>query len=120
MTVSEYARLVTSEAAQYTVVDVPDRERFEIRDGDQVLGFTEYRRRGGVIAFLHTEVGDQHEGKGVASRLISGALDGARAREQAVLPFCPFVRSYISRHPDEYLDLVPENLREDFELHAAN
>jgi uncharacterized protein len=110
---------VTSETAQYTVVDVPDRGRLEIRDGEEVLGFTEYVRQGGLIAFLHTEVGDEHEGKGVASRLISGALDGARERDQAVLPFCPFVRSYISKHPDEYLDLVPENLREDFELHSA-
>jgi uncharacterized protein len=36
--------------------------------------------------------------------------------DAAVLPFCPFVRGYISKHPDEYLDLVPRDLREDFEM----
>jgi hypothetical protein len=35
-----------------------------------------------------------------------------------VLPFCPFVRSYIERHPDQ-LDLVPEDRRDEFELSAA-
>jgi uncharacterized protein len=107
---------VSSEVAQYTLVDAPDRQRFEISAGDEVVGFTEYRRRGGLIAFLHTEVAPEHEGKGLASRLISGALDTARDQGLAVLPFCPFVRGYIAKHPDEYLELVPRDLREDFEL----
>jgi predicted GNAT family acetyltransferase len=110
---------VTPDVAQYSVVDAPERERFEIRVGDEVAGFTEYKLRGSLIAFVHTEVAPEHEGKGVASRLISGALDAARERGLTVLPFCPFVRGYIAKHPDEYLDLVPSDLRQHFEL-ASN
>jgi len=33
-----------------------------------------------------------------------------------VLPYCPFVRSFIDKHRDEYLDLVPEADREKFNL----
>jgi len=108
--------LVATEVQEFDVVDDPGRERFEIRDGDRVAGFTTYKRRRGLIAFLHTEVADEYEGKGVGTRLVSGVLDAARKEGLAVLPFCPFVRGYIAKHPDEYLDLVPENLREQFEL----
>jgi predicted GNAT family acetyltransferase len=106
------------DAVQYSVTDAPARQRFEIRDGDRVAGFTEYRRRGNVIAFIHTEVEPEYEGKGVGSRLISAALDIARDDGATVLPFCPFVRAYIAKHPDPYLDLVPAGLRGDFELPA--
>jgi uncharacterized protein len=34
----------------------------------------------------------------------------------AVLPFCPFVRGYIAKHPDEYLELVPAAQRHHFDL----
>jgi len=109
---------VATEAAEFSVVDAPARQRFEIRDGDRVAGFTEYRRRGDVIAFIHTEVASEYEGRGVGSRLISSVLDIAREDGARVLPFCPFVRGYIAKHADRYLDLVPADLRADFELPA--
>jgi hypothetical protein len=36
-----------------------------------------------------------------------------------VLPFCPFIRGYIQRHP-AYLDLVPDERRAEFELAPAS
>jgi predicted GNAT family acetyltransferase len=42
-------------------------------------------------------------------------LDDAREHGQQVLPYCPFVRSYIERH-QEYADLVPAAERERFGL----
>ncbi|MEV1200449.1 N-acetyltransferase, partial [Microbispora rosea] len=41
------------------------------------------------------------------------ALDAARDAGLSVLPFCPFVKRYIERHPD-YLDLVPADQRARF------
>ena len=108
-----------ADTTRYAVTDAPTRQRFEIRTGDQLAGFTEYRRSGRLIAFLHTEVASEFEGHGVASRLISTALDTARSQHLTVLPFCPFVRGYIAKHPDAYLDLVPPDLREDFALPAT-
>src|SRR5262249_6892598 len=100
------------------VADEPDRSRFEVRDGDELAGFSEYHRRPGLIAFTHTEIDPRFEGRGLASELIRTALSEARAEGLAVLPFCPFVRSYIARH-GEYLDLVPADRRAHFELPEA-
>jgi predicted GNAT family acetyltransferase len=107
---------MTATAPEYSVVDAPERERFEIPSGDELSGFTSYRRRGGLIAFTHTEVAPEFEGKGVAGRLVAGALHAARADGLAVLPFCPFVAGYIAKHPDEYVDLVPADQRAHFDL----
>jgi predicted GNAT family acetyltransferase len=60
--------------------------------------------------FVHTEIDDAFEGRGLGSILVRAALDAARSRGLAVRPDCPFVRGYIARHP-EYLDLVPADLR---------
>ena len=98
--------------------DVTDNEgesRYEIRLGDELAGFVTYRRRPGRIAFQHTEVDDRFEGQGIGSRLIRTVLDQARSDGLAVLPFCPFVKAYIERHP-EYLGLVPEDERSSFGL----
>lgn len=51
----------------------------------------------------------------LGGKLVAHALDDVRARGLAVLPFCPFVNSYIEGHP-EYLDLVPAEHREKFGL----
>jgi uncharacterized protein len=110
---------VGSEVAEYKIVDAPGEERFEIRAGGRVLGFTQYKRRGHLIALIHTEVSPDSEGKGVASRLISTTLDTSREHHMAVLPFCPFVRGYIEKHPEGYLDLVPVEFRKDFRLPAS-
>jgi uncharacterized protein len=99
------------------VVDVPERSRLEIRVGDETAGFIEYRRAPGRIAFIHTSIDPRFDGQGLGSELVRTALADARAERLAVLPFCPFVRSYIAAHP-EYLDLVPEDMRARFALPA--
>jgi predicted GNAT family acetyltransferase len=71
--------------------------------------------REGLIALVHTEVEERYEGRGLGSQLIKFALDDARRRKLAMLPFCPFVKSYLERHP-EYTDLVPAEMRARFGL----
>jgi uncharacterized protein len=97
------------------VKDAPDRSRYEVFADGRLAGFTRYRLSHGHISFDHTEIDDEFEGQGLGSKLVSKALDDARDRGLAVLPFCPFVNSYIKRHR-EYADLVPESDRERFGL----
>ena len=104
-----------SDALAPTVTDVSDRKRFEIAVDGAVLGFAEYRRRPGIISFIHTEIEASHEGEGLATLLVKAALDIARAEGLAVLPYCPFVQGFIDRHR-EYLDLVPAERRAKFAL----
>jgi predicted GNAT family acetyltransferase len=88
-----------------TVRNDPEADRYEIRDGDQVLGIAAYRHRGDTLVMTHTEV-DPHSGRsGLGSTLVRAALDDVRAHGQKVVPLCPFVRGWIDRHPD-YADLV--------------
>lgn len=98
-----------------TVRDNPEKSRYEVYDGEQLAGFTEYHRYRDEIAFIHTETDSAFAGRGLAGQLVQNALDDVRKRGLVALPFCPYVRSLIARHP-EYLDLVPEEQRERFGL----
>jgi hypothetical protein len=89
-----------------TVTDHPESHRWEIeRDGER-LGLLTYRRDGDVIAYLHAEIDPAHGGQGFGSQLARTALDDARARGLRIRPLCPFVADFLSRHRDEYGDLV--------------
>ncbi len=101
-----------------TTVDHTDEQRYELRDGDTVIGFVTYQLRGSRIALLHTEVDDAYSGQGMAGRLVEATLADVRRRGLALLPFCPYVRSYLLKHPDQ-LDLVPASERDRFELPAV-
>jgi predicted GNAT family acetyltransferase len=93
-----------------TVEDAPDANRYEIRDGDQLLGHADYVRRGDTVVFTHTEV-DQDSGiKGLGSTLVRAALDDVRAKGGSVVPKCSFVRGWIDKH-EEYADLVVDSGR---------
>ena len=101
------------------VVDNPEAGRFEVLVDGEVAGFAEYRRTTSAVAFTHTVIDPAFEGRGLGSVLARGALDATREAGAPVLPFCPFIRGYIQRHPD-YLDLVPEGRRAEFSLAAAS
>jgi predicted GNAT family acetyltransferase len=100
---------------EVNVSDNPGAEQFDITvDGEQA-GHASYRRKPGIIAFIHTEIDPEFEGQGLGGQLIEAALNSAQAEEIDVLPFCPFVNKYISEH-DEFLPLVPEAMRAQFGL----
>jgi predicted GNAT family acetyltransferase len=92
-----------------------DEHRYIAQVDGAVAGLLAYRERPGLIALVHTEVDDGFEGQGVGSALAVFALDDARSRGLAVLPFCPFVAGWIARHRD-YVDLVPQQFRATFDL----
>lgn len=104
------------------VVDVPERERFELRDGEHLIGLASYA----VVAagdpdgeervvFFHTEVAEAREGQGLAGRLAAAALDTAVAAGRVVVPVCPYIAAYLKRHPEPYAGHVsaptPADLR---------
>jgi hypothetical protein len=78
--------------------------RFEL-ESDGILVIAHYRLSGTVMTIDHTETPVEAQGRGLASQLIKGVLDEARARGLKVAPRCPFVSAYIARHP-HYADLL--------------
>jgi predicted GNAT family acetyltransferase len=89
------------------VRDNPDLHRFELAvDGS--VAVAAYIRRGNEIVFTHTEVPSALGGRGVGSKLAQGALDLVRAGGAKVVAQCPFIASWIARHPD-YADLLAQH-----------
>ena len=104
-------------ASAPVVTDNPSASRYEMTVDGELAGFAQYRLRqeDGLLSLVHTVVEDAFQGRGLATHLARYALDDARRRGLAVLPFCPYVNSWIKKHP-EYTDLVPEESRADFGL----
>jgi hypothetical protein len=100
---SDDARRQRAEAV--TVRDEPAGARYELFVDGELAGFATYRRRDGVMTIPHAEIEPRFEGRGLGGRLARFALDDARRHGWRVVPACPFVASYIERHP-EYSDLV--------------
>jgi predicted GNAT family acetyltransferase len=95
---------VTTPDGAEQVIHNAAESRFELQiDGS--LAVAEYELAPGEIIFTHTEVPRALEGRGLGGRLARAALDHARAEGLRVVPRCPFIRSYIERHP-EYQPLV--------------
>lgn len=114
---SEQQPTPAGEAGSETIeiTDHPDAERYEVHVNGELAGFAEYQRGPGQMVFTHTEVGEAYSGRGLAARLARVSLDDARASGVSVLPFCPYYRGWIAKHP-EYLELVPEARRTEFDL----
>jgi uncharacterized protein len=87
------------------VEDVPEADRYEIRDGERVLGIAAYERKGDIVVFTHTEVDPDAGESGLGSTLVRSALDDVRSHGGSIVARCSFVRGWIERHP-EYADLV--------------
>ena len=86
------------------IINNEEKNRFEAHVDQHLAELTYYYSRDSIV-FTHTGVPDPISGRGVASRLAQTALDYAREQDLKVVPLCPFVASYITRHP-EYQDLV--------------
>ena len=77
----------------------PEKSRFEIEIGGEI-GVLDYQIDDGRMIMPHTEVPAAHRGNGYGEMLARAALDYAREHALKAIPVCPFVRSFISRHPD--------------------
>ncbi len=95
-----------------TVVHVPEKRRYELRDGDAVIGAAHYRRRPGQVVFTHTVVDDAYEGQGLGGVLAREALTDVKESGLRIVPVCPFIAAYLRRHDefDEVVDQVPPEL----------
>ena len=96
---------MTSSPARPAITNAVARERYEAHLDGELAGVLEYKVKRGRIALIHTEVLPVHEGRGVGSALVRFALDDARRRDLRVFATCPYVKAYLTRHP-EVADIV--------------
>lgn len=76
-----------------------EAQQFEL-NVDGHIAFIAYEPHRDALALTHTEVPPALEGKGVGSALVQKTLAHIEAMQQKIIPLCPFVLSYIKRHPE--------------------
>lgn len=81
------------------ITDNSSKKQFELVSG----GYTsriEYMLVGNKIFLTHTEVPTELEGKGIGSKIVKLVLEEIESRKLKLIPLCPFVAKYISKHPE--------------------
>lgn len=84
---------------EHTIINNEKLMHFEIH-GDNEVAFLEYRFYHNKIVFMHTSVPETMEGKGVGSALAAKAFVYAKDNNMPVIVYCPFVLTYLKRHPE--------------------
>lgn len=85
-------------------IDVRDNAvagRYEAVRSGAVVGIMIYERTRSRIELIHTVTDPAHRGEGVASVLVRTTLAEARASGLGVLVICPFIESWLQRHPEQ-------------------
>jgi predicted GNAT family acetyltransferase len=59
----------------------------------------------GMIIIDHTGVPDAFRGQGVGLKLVTRAVEDARAAGKKIIPLCPFAAAQFRRHP-EWADVL--------------
>ena len=82
------------------VINNPERQQFQlILDGETAS--LEYRLHEGRLVLMHTEVPEKLGGRGIGSALANFAFRFARANHLPVKVYCPFVLTWVKKHPEE-------------------
>lgn len=88
----------------YELIDNAEAKQYEFHiDGKKA--FMEYIKVKDKIYLTHTEVPSEFEGRGIGSALVKTVLEEVKRNDWTLVPLCPFVATYIKRHP-EYRALV--------------
>lgn len=96
----------TEDQDEFTIVDVPEKSRYEMRDGETVAGFANYTLTPDKVVFTHTVVDEEYGGRGLGSKLAEHVLNDAASSGKRIVPVCSFIAAYVRKHHDwdEHLD----------------
>ncbi|WP_406486534.1 GNAT family N-acetyltransferase [Streptomyces sp. NBC_01563] len=97
--------MTTQNASAPVVERIDARHRYMIQVDGATAGFTVYRDRDGQRVFYHTEIDDAFAGQGLASILVTEALNDVRESGMRIVPVCPYVAKYLKKH-DEFADIT--------------
>ena len=91
--------MTTDKAGAETTVN-QQADRFTISVEGGPVGFTEFADRDGQRVFIHTEVDDKFEGRGLATILVGEALQATKDDGLRIVPVCELVAGYVETHPE--------------------
>ena len=82
----------------------PERQRYELFVDGEHAGHITYVTIEDVLVLDHTKVLPAYEGQGLASTLAKTVLDDLRDAKTDFKVECPYLKRWISQHPD-YADV---------------
>ncbi|MTD15700.1 N-acetyltransferase [Nakamurella sp. YIM 132087] len=89
-----------------SIEHLAERGRFRVVDeGGRQIAELDYTALPGIWDLTHTYSDPGYRGTGLASVLVTHVMDQARAAGVTIVPSCPYIPVWLSRHPD-YVDLV--------------
>ncbi|MFI6868124.1 GNAT family N-acetyltransferase [Nocardia sp. NPDC050406] len=91
---------MSEQAVATTVVRNDSQHRYEVWYGTALAGFAEIRENDNDTTFIHTEVDSEFGGKGLGSVLAREAVEDVIKRGRAIVPRCPFIKSWLDKHPE--------------------
>lgn len=84
----------------YELINNTEEGRYEFHI-HKYTPMIEYFKEGNDKIYLtHTEVPVELEGKGIAGKLVEAVLTDIEKNGMKLIPLCPFVVSYIKKHPE--------------------
>lgn len=90
-----------------TTVVINDNNSGEIQlySDDDKIGKMDISVKDGLLTVYHTEVNEEHSGKGFAKLLLGELVSYAREKGLKIVPLCPYVQAQFKRRPDDYQDV---------------
>ena len=82
-----------------SVIDNPQENRFELAVEGQTAVLN-YERTPKSLVLVHSEVPASLRGRHLGDRLVEGAIEHARGQGLRIVAVCPFVRTYLRKHPE--------------------
>ncbi len=77
-----------------------DKKRFELKANESTATLYYEPYEPSVWSLTHTLVPDPLKGKGIGSDLVKQVLEYCKENQIRIIPECPFVVSYIKKHPE--------------------
>ncbi|WP_370086345.1 GNAT family N-acetyltransferase [Ekhidna sp.] len=91
--------------------DNSEKHRFEIKVDDE-MAFLDYKiGKSGDVYMVHTEVPEKLGGQGVGHKLVRESLEIIENHGCQIIPLCPFVRSFLQDHREDYGHLLSEKAK---------
>ena len=78
--------------------DEEKRKFYADIDGHEAV--IEYAKMDDVYNLVHTHVPEELRGQGIAEKLTRGTLDEIRRQGAKFLPSCPYIQSFLKKHPE--------------------
>ena len=92
---------MTGTGGEHVIEHLEAQHRFRLSvDGDEAV-VLDYRQQPGARDITHTWSAPRFRGTGVASELVQHVFDDARAHDLKIIPSCPYIPVWVSRHPAE-------------------